>query len=98
MISNEWVKAQKELINKRRVAYIEYLTDDFDDLLKSYPSALKSYEKVIRDIDETNALPPSDEKNERLKYLPDRNECLNTMEKIKRKLKNIQTLKDVYSS
>ena len=47
MISNEWVKIQKELIDKRRTAYIEFLTDDFNDLLKSYPNALKSYDKEI---------------------------------------------------
>lgn len=97
MISNEWVKIQKELIDKRRTAYIEFLTDDFNDLLKSYPNALKSYDKVIRDIDETNALPDSEEKRERLRYLPNRNDCVNSMQKIQRKLKNIQTLKDVYS-
>ena len=97
MISNEWVKIQKELIDKRRTAYIEFLTDDFNDLLKSYPNALKSYDKVIRDIDETNALPDSEEKRERLRYLPNRNDCVNRMQKIQRKLKNIQTLKDVYS-
>lgn len=96
MISSTWVSQQKSIIDKRRTAYIQYLTDDFDALLKSYPNAIKSFEKVIRDIDEVNAMPPSEEKNERLRYLPNKTDCENQLVVLKRKLVNIQTLKDAY--
>lgn len=96
-LTNEWVKNQKQIIDRRRGTYIQYLVDDFTDLLKSYPNALKSFEKTIRDIDEVNALPPSEEKNERIKYLPNRNDCVQTSNRIRRKINNIQTLKDIYT-